>query len=156
MIDGLVFRALSEINSYKYEVRLAYHIEAWIKWRPFNRRHFQMNCFTEVSYIFIFILQRLVAFVAIMDRCWPDDKPIPRPSMDKSIELCGMAEIRTASFITVEERTVALEIIACCSITQIQPDSETSVTLLFKTGKKTDFTHVILKYCCKFMSWNLM
>ena len=50
---------------------------------------------------------------------------------------------------TVGERTVALKIIARCS-------SETLTTLLIKAGHKTDFTHAILKYDCKFMSWIVM
>ena len=35
-------------------------------------------------------------------------------------------------------------------------DAETSTTLLTKAGHKTVFTHAILKYNCKCMSWNVM
>ena len=52
---------------------------------------------------------------------------------------------------TVGDRTVALNIIARCSITQLPPDSETSTMLLTKAGHKTDFTHAISKYDFKFV-----
>ena len=58
---------------------------------------------------------------------------------------------------TVGEHTVVLKIIPCCSITQKpSPDSETLTTLLIKAGHKTNFIHDILKYGCKFMSWNVI
>ena len=49
---------------------------------------------------------------------------------------------------TVGDRTVALNIIARCSITQT-PTGQWSID-------KTDFTHAILKYDFNFMSWNVM
>ena len=50
-----------------------------------------------------------------------------------------------------EERTVALEIIVCCSIIHSPPDSETLKTLLIEADHKTDLSD-ILQYGCRFMS----
>ena len=54
------------------------------------------------------------------------------------------------------ERTVALKLLHAFNNPKLTPDSETLTTLLIKGGHKTDFTHAILRYGHKFMSWNVM